>query len=85
MAGQARSMAPSCWAPMGSTVIPLSHQLHAVSRAISGNRVRYLLADEVGLGKTIEVSLIMCELKLRGLIRRTLVVAPMEITAQWVA
>ena len=44
-----------------------------------------LLADEVGLGKTIEVSLIMCELKLRGLIRRTLVVAPMEITAQWVA
>ncbi|MEZ4711656.1 MAG: hypothetical protein R3A44_30960 [Caldilineaceae bacterium] len=38
-------------APMESNVIPLPHQLHALSRAISGDRVRYLLADEVGLGK----------------------------------
>jgi hypothetical protein len=41
-------------APMESDVIPLPHQIHALSRAISGDRVRYLLADEVGLGKTIE-------------------------------
>ncbi|MFA5636769.1 MAG: hypothetical protein WC977_12805, partial [Anaerovoracaceae bacterium] len=40
-------------APMESNVIPLPHQIHALSRAISGDRVRYLLADEVGLGKTI--------------------------------
>lgn len=43
-------------APIESSVIPLPHQIKALSRAISNNRVRYLLADEVGLGKTIEVS-----------------------------
>ena len=72
-------------APMESKVIPLPHQIHALSRAISGDRVRYLLADEVGLGKTIEAGLIMRELKLRGLVRRTLVVAPKGLATQWVA
>ena len=72
-------------APMESNVIPLPHQIHALSRAISGDRVRYLLADEVGLGKTIEAGLIMRELKLRGLVRRTLVVSPKGIATQWVA
>lgn len=71
-------------APMESNVIPLPHQLHALSRAISGDRVRYLLADEVGLGKTIEAGLIMRELKLRGLVRRILIVAPKGIALQWV-
>ena len=72
-------------APMESNVIPLPHQIHALSRAISGDRVRYLLADEVGLGKTIEAGLVIRELKLRGLVRRTLVVAPKGIATQWVA
>jgi superfamily II DNA or RNA helicase len=72
-------------APMESNVIPLPHQLHALSRAISGDRVRYLLADEVGLGKTIEAGLVMRELKLRGRVRRTLVVSPKGIATQWVA
>jgi len=72
-------------APMESNVIPLPHQIHALSRAISGDRVRYLLADEVGLGKTIEAGLVMRELKLRGLIRRTLIVAPKGLATQWVA
>ncbi|MFP4164372.1 MAG: DEAD/DEAH box helicase [Chitinispirillaceae bacterium] len=72
-------------APMESNVIPLPHQINALSRAISGDRVRYLLADEVGLGKTIEAGLIMRELKLRGLVRRTLVVAPKGIATQWAA
>jgi SNF2 family DNA or RNA helicase len=70
---------------MESNVIPLPHQIHALSRAISGDRVRYLLADEVGLGKTIEAGLVMRELKLRGLVRRTLVVSPKGIATQWVA
>ena len=39
--GTGKEHGPVLLAPMGSTVIPLSHQLHAVSRAISGNRVRY--------------------------------------------
>ena len=69
---------------MESNVIPLPHQIHALSRAISGDRLRYLLADEVGLGKTIEAGLVMRELKLRGLVRRTLIVSPKGITTQWV-
>lgn len=72
-------------APMESHVIPLPHQIHALSRAISGDRVRYLLADEVGLGKTIEAGLVMRELKLRGLVQRILVVSPKGIATQWVA
>lgn len=76
---------PVLLAPMESNVIPLPHQIHALSRAMSGDRVRYLLADEVGLGKTIEAGLVMRELKLRGLVRRILVVSPKGIATQWVA
>lgn len=72
-------------APIESSVIPLPHQIRALSRAISRDRVRYLLADEVGLGKTIEAGLIMRELKLRGLVKRTLVLAPKGLVTQWVA
>ena len=45
-------------APLTAPVIPLPHQIQALQRAISGNQVRYLLADEVGLGKTIEAGLV---------------------------
>jgi superfamily II DNA or RNA helicase len=72
-------------APIESTVIPLPHQLRALSRAIANDRVRYLLADEVGLGKTIEAGLILRELKLRGLVKRTLVIAPKGLVSQWVS
>ena len=72
-------------APIETSVIPLPHQIRTLSRAISNDRVRYLLADEVGLGKTIEAGLIMRELKLRGLVRRTLVIAPRGLVGQWVA
>lgn len=71
-------------APLESPVIPLPHQIHALSRAMAGNGVRYLLADEVGLGKTVEAGLILRELKLRGLVQRVLVVAPTGLVAQWV-
>lgn len=70
-------------APLEGTVIPLPHQLLALQRAISGERIRYLLADEVGLGKTIEAGLILRELKIRGLVRRILVVAPAGLVLQW--
>lgn len=72
-------------APIEAAVIPLPHQIRALSRAIANDRVRYLLADEVGLGKTIEAGLIMRELKLRGLVKRTLVTAPKGLVTQWVA
>jgi SNF2 family DNA or RNA helicase len=70
-------------APLEGTVIPLPHQLLALQRAISGDRIRYLLADEVGLGKTIEAGLILRELKIRGLVLRVLVVAPAGLVLQW--
>lgn len=71
-------------APLEGTVTPLPHQLHALSRAMATERVRYLLADEVGLGKTVEAGLIFRELKIRGLVRRVLVVAPAGLVTQWV-
>lgn len=72
-------------APIDSDVIPLPHQLKALRKAISRDRVRFLLADEVGLGKTIEAGLIMREMKLRGLIKRILVVSPKGLILQWIA
>lgn len=72
-------------APIGSHVIPLPHQLTALQRAVADERIRYLLADEVGLGKTIEAGLILRELKLRGIIRRILIVVPKGLTEQWVS
>ncbi len=72
-------------APIESSVIPLPHQILALLKAVSSDRVRLLLADEVGLGKTIEAGLIIKELKLRGLIRRVLVVAPKGLVSQWAA
>jgi superfamily II DNA or RNA helicase len=71
-------------APIESSVIPLPHQIRALSRAVANDRVRFLLADEVGLGKTIEAGLILRELKLRGMVKRTLVIAPKGLVSQWV-
>lgn len=70
--------------PVEGTVTPLPHQLDALARAMSGRRIRYLFADEVGLGKTIEAGLVIRELKLRGRAKRILVVAPMGLCSQWV-
>lgn len=41
------------------SVLPLPHQRYALERAIESNEVRYMLSDEVGLGKTIEAGLII--------------------------
>ena len=71
-------------APLEAGVIPLPHQLYALTRAVTDDKVRFLLADEVGLGKTIEAGLIFRELKLRGLVKRVLVVAPKGLVTQWV-
>lgn len=61
---------------LASGIIPLPHQLHVLNRAMETNKIRYILADEVGLGKTIEAGMIIKELKSRGLVRRVLVVCP---------
>jgi SNF2 family DNA or RNA helicase len=59
------------------------HQLEAALRALRDMRGRALLADEVGLGKTIEAGIIMKELIRRGLVRTVLVLTPASLTEQW--
>lgn len=66
-----------------SGIIPLPHQLHALTRVLENNNIRYILADEVGLGKTIEAGMIIKELKARGLVKRILVVCPTGLVTQW--
>ena len=68
---------------LSSGVIPLPHQLHVLERTLETRNIRYILADEVGLGKTIEAGMIIKELKARGLITRILVVCPTGLVSQW--
>lgn len=68
---------------LASGILPLPHQLHVLNRAMETNNIRYILADEVGLGKTIEAGMIIKELKSRGLARRVLVVCPTGLVTQW--
>ena len=64
---------------------PLPHQFAVLDRALATDPLRLLLADEVGLGKTIEAGLVITELKARSLVRRVLVVAPKGVQLQWIA
>ncbi len=67
-----------------SRVDPLPHQLEAVyDYLLKLARVRFLLADDAGAGKTIMAGLLIRELKLRGLAERILVVCPSNLTFQW--
>lgn len=59
------------------------YQLFAVLKALSSHPVRILLADDVGLGKTIEAGLILSELIARRNARRILVVCPASLQFQW--
>ncbi len=62
---------------------PFPYQLRAATRALREMRGRAILADEVGLGKTIEAGLFLSELRLRGLAPQTLVLAPTGLLEQW--
>jgi superfamily II DNA or RNA helicase len=67
-----------------SGVRPLPHQLEAVyERMLPQVRLRFLLADDPGAGKTIMAGLLLKELKLRGAIERVLILAPAPLTFQW--
>jgi len=65
-------------------VDPLPHQLEAVyDYFMKLPRIRFLLADDPGAGKTIMAGLLIKELKIRGLIKRTLIVTPANLSFQW--
>jgi SNF2 family DNA or RNA helicase len=62
---------------------PFGYQLDAAARVLRHMRGRAILADEVGLGKTIEAGLVLGELRLRGLADRVLVLTPAGLVGQW--
>ena len=65
-------------------VDPLPHQLEAVyDYFLRLPRIRFLLADDPGAGKTIMAGLLIKELKVRGLIQRILIVTPANLSFQW--
>jgi len=70
-------------APYESSLIPLPHQVLVLERVMHSVQNRFLLADEVGMGKTIESGLILKELKLRGDVKRILAIVPKSSMLQW--
>jgi SNF2 family DNA or RNA helicase len=69
--------------PFLREVTPYEHQLAAVKTALNRMRGRALLADEVGLGKTVEAGIVLSELLHRRLARRVLVLVPPGLVTQW--
>ncbi|WP_422615129.1 SNF2-related protein, partial [Frankia torreyi] len=66
-----------------ATVVPLPHQVRIAVRAVETFPRGYLLADEVGLGKTVEAGLILRELLLSGRARTALLLVPASVLRQW--
>lgn len=70
-------------APYRSGVAIEDYQLEPLARAVSAPRVNLLLADDVGLGKTIEAGLVAQELLLRHRAQRIVIVCPAGLTTKW--
>jgi SNF2 family DNA or RNA helicase len=62
---------------------PLPHQVDTARRVLGEMRGRAILADEVGLGKTIEAGLILKEYMIRGLVKKVLILVPSSLVLQW--
>src|SRR5690625_3746447 len=62
----------------------LPHQIETARKAIEHMNGRAILADEVGLGKTIEAGLILKEYMIRGLVKKALILVPASLVNQWV-
>ena len=62
---------------------PFDYQWQTAQSVLRRMRGRAILADEVGLGKTIEAGLVLSELRMRGLADRALVVVPAGLAEQW--
>jgi superfamily II DNA or RNA helicase len=71
-----------CWTAPAARIDLREWQLEP-ARAALGGTTRLLLADEVGLGKTIQAALVIAELSARDLVRNTLVLTPASIREQW--
>ncbi len=62
---------------------PLPHQIRTAEKVLNEMRGRAILADEVGLGKTIEAGLVMKEYMVRGLAKKILILVPASLVIQW--
>lgn len=62
---------------------PLPHQIHLVHHILGSGNLNWLIADDVGLGKTIEAGLLIAALRQRRIARRILLVVPAGLTRQW--
>ncbi|WP_052475980.1 DEAD/DEAH box helicase [Cohnella kolymensis] len=63
---------------------PMPHQIETARRVLHDMRGRAILADEVGLGKTIEAGLILKEYMIRGLVKKVVILVPSSLVLQWV-
>lgn len=61
----------------------LEHQINCATQVIEEMNGRAILADEVGLGKTIEAGLVLKEYMLRGLVKKALILVPASLVNQW--
>lgn len=66
-----------------SDLSPLPHQLEVAKKVIEDMNGKAILADEVGLGKTIEAGLILKEYMIRGLVKKVLILVPASLVTQW--
>jgi SNF2 family DNA or RNA helicase len=64
---------------------PLPHQLEVAKNVVEKMNGKAILADEVGLGKTIEAGLILKEYMIRGLVKKVLILVPASLVSQWVS
>ena len=64
-------------------VDPLPHQIQLVHRILSSGNYNWIIADDVGLGKTIEMGLVLAGLSRRGYARRILIICPAGLLRQW--
>jgi SNF2 family DNA or RNA helicase len=68
---------------MTSAITPWPHQIRSYTRFLNGRRRGFLIADEVGLGKTISAGLIVRQAMLSGIARRILILTPKAVLTQW--
>lgn len=66
------------------SIVPMPHQISTASKVLHEMGGRAILADEVGLGKTIEAALVLKEYMVRGLVKRALILVPASLVLQWV-
>jgi hypothetical protein len=81
--GSSREMEAPGSAPFFGAIQADDFQLVPLLKALQMPRVSLLLADDVGLGKTVEAGLILTELLIRRRVRRVLILTPASLSQQW--